>query len=275
MADYRAIAAALPPQKPEPSRWQNVVDALVPYIQRSYEEFGKGAKALRVATDAVTPGPDFFASMLPGAGLVQGNADFSRGRQAFSEGRYGDAAADYGLGFINAGTDMIPGMAAFPPVRRRVGEVHPDLDLGVDYYRRTRKESPDTGAGYMMFAANPSEIESYGKHLHGHTPTEDVAVYAGSPEFRRAAYRAFRQHGDDLGTAGASSEARALARQYVDGTNPGRIVDSAEVWDDPDTVSFLWNSVLEPRGWHSVVTNDGSIVFDPDLVQSFGKRTGW
>lgn len=264
-----------PQQQAQPSWGERLMGDLSSYLRNSYDGLARGAKAVREATDAVTPGPELFASMLPGAGIVQGNEDFQRGRRALGEGRYGDAAVDYGLGFINAGTDMIPGMAAFPPVRRKVGEVHPDLDLGADYYRRTRKESPDTGAGYMMFAANPSEIESYGKHLHGHTPTEDVAVYAGSPEFRRAAYRAFRQQGDDFGATGASSDARALARQYVDGANPGRIVDSAGVWDDPDTVSFLWNSVLEPRGWHSIVTNDGAVVFDPDLVQSFGKRTGW
>ncbi|QRG06093.1 hypothetical protein EZH22_24385 [Xanthobacter dioxanivorans] len=66
--------------------------------------------------DAFTPGPGAVASMLPGAGIVQGNEDFQRGRAALGEGRYGQAAADYGIGMVNAGTDMVPMFAALPPL---------------------------------------------------------------------------------------------------------------------------------------------------------------
>lgn len=86
------------------------------YLRDSYDGLARGAKAAREAVDSVTPGPALFASMLPGAGLVQGHEDFGRGQRAMSEGRYKDAAIDYGLGVVNAGTDMIPGMAALPPL---------------------------------------------------------------------------------------------------------------------------------------------------------------
>ncbi|WP_454917433.1 hypothetical protein [Xanthobacter sediminis] len=100
---------------------QGLMDYIPDYLRNSWDGLARGAKAVREATDPfqyARPAAQAAASMLPGAGLVQGSQDFQSGRQALGDGRYGDAAMDYGLGLINAGTDMVPAMAGLPPVRR-------------------------------------------------------------------------------------------------------------------------------------------------------------
>jgi hypothetical protein len=91
------------------------------YLRNSYEGLSRGAKAVREATDPfqyAKPAAEAATSMLPGAGLVEGQQDFGRMGQALKDGRYRDAAIDAGYGLVNAGTEFIPAMAAMPAIRR-------------------------------------------------------------------------------------------------------------------------------------------------------------
>jgi hypothetical protein len=91
------------------------------YLRASYEGLARGAKSVREATDPFQyagQAAQAAASMLPGAGLVEGQQDFGRMGQALKEGRYRDAAIDAGYGLVNAGTEFIPAMAAMPAIRR-------------------------------------------------------------------------------------------------------------------------------------------------------------
>lgn len=91
------------------------------YASTSYEGLSRGAKAVREATDPFQyagQATQAATSMLPGAGLVEGQQDFARMGQALKEGRYRDAAIDAGYGLVNAGTEFIPAMAAMPAIRR-------------------------------------------------------------------------------------------------------------------------------------------------------------
>jgi len=92
------------------------------YLRNSYDRAARGLRSIpdaaqHYATEYGRPAVEFAASALPGAGLVQGNQDFERGRKALGEGRYKDAAVNYGLGLVNAGTEFIPAMAALPPLK--------------------------------------------------------------------------------------------------------------------------------------------------------------
>jgi len=91
------------------------------YLRSSYEGLARGAKAVREAADPFQyagQAAQGAASVLPGAGLVEGQQDFGRMGQALKEGRYRDAAIDAGYGLVNAGTEFIPAMAAMPAIRR-------------------------------------------------------------------------------------------------------------------------------------------------------------
>lgn len=268
------------------SFWQT---GLGRYLRNSYEAFSQGAKTMRDVTDPfqyAKPAAEFAASMLPGAGFVQGAQDARAAGDAFRQGNYGQAAVS-GLSSVgNTGLEMLGPLghaamavapavrkaANLPPVSRNTGEqLHPDTILGADYYRRTNGPSPDNGVGYMQFSANPSQIEGYGKYLYGVTPDEASSIYAGSPEFRREAYRSLRRARDELPSWLENSPEEI--RKIVDGMNPPRIVDNAGVWDSHDAlVPIIWDKVLEPNGWNSVITNDGAVVFDPSIVKMFGER---
>lgn len=86
------------------------------YLRNSYDRAARGLRSIpdaaqHYATEYGRPAVEFAASVIPGAGLVQGNQDFERGRKALGEGRYGQAAVDYLTGAGNVGLEAIPGGA--------------------------------------------------------------------------------------------------------------------------------------------------------------------
>lgn len=75
---------------------------------------------LRRFSDAIDPfrmisevSPRDVASLLPGAGIVEGGELFGSARDRLSEGDYFGAAGDYALGTVNVATDMFPLTAIF------------------------------------------------------------------------------------------------------------------------------------------------------------------
>lgn len=125
MADYRAIAQALPKQEPEPSRWK----AIAGYLSRSGDEIARGVKSIPDAAEHYwgqygAPAVEFAASMLPGAGFVQGNQDARAAREAFQRGDYGQAAVS---GLSSVGNTALE---ALGPVGHAAMAVGPALRKG-------------------------------------------------------------------------------------------------------------------------------------------------
>jgi hypothetical protein len=134
------------------------------------------------------------------------------------------------------------------------------LRAGARSFRNTREPQPQAGTDYMMFTDNAADAAGYGDHgwqvdAKDYRP---VSTKADDPLFRRQAYRALREYGED----------RSAARDLVDEANPRQIANSAGLWDSPSHVEQVWNKVLEPRGLLAVETDDGVVVFDPSLVRS-------
>lgn len=152
------------------------------YLSESYDQFARGARSAREFMDSVTPGPATLASLLPGAGLVQGSEDFQRGRQALGEGRYGDAAKDYGLGFINAGTDMVPMLAALPPITAKGMSLPPIVRRGEPVPLPSdapwgKKEQVRYGGVTTLKSGNPEHFPE--NDPHSMTPTIYTEVSKG------------------------------------------------------------------------------------------------
>lgn len=53
--------------------------------------------------------------------------------------------------------------------------------------------------------------------------------------------------------------------------NPDDIVDSAGFWDEGKLMQWYYERIAEPNGIGAVNTNDGSIVWDADLIKKVGR----
>lgn len=119
------------------------------------------------------------------------------------------------------------------------------------YHRFTRGPNPDNGRGFMMFADNSVDVDSYGKYHHVYDGANAVEVEKVAKAAKKAGFE--KQFG-----------------YSVDLLDPKNIVETAGAWDDPDAVDWLWSNVLEPKGWHGVSTKNGAVVFDPGMVKTLG-----
>jgi hypothetical protein len=93
---------------PQPySAWDNYVSGSLDGLSRIPRELTRNVGDLisRYGRTAAEVG----AGMLPGAGMVEAPRNYQAGNEAFSQGRYLDAAGQYAMGVYNQATDMIPG----------------------------------------------------------------------------------------------------------------------------------------------------------------------
>ncbi len=58
------------------------------------------------------------------------------------------------------------------------------------------------------------------------------------------------------------------AEDIYDCFNPDDIVASAGAWDDGDVLTWFWERVGERMDISAIITNDGAIVFDRDLIKA-------
>lgn len=135
---------------------------------------------------------------------------------------------------------------------------------GRQYYRSYHNPTGSGEVPWMLFTANQDEVESgYGAYRFVASDAEGKVVDASDLE-------------DDIReafvNAGVPEDWQRDIEDLISETNPGHIVDSAGVWDSPDLVQLIWDKVLEPKGIQAVRTDDGLVVFDPELVKSLGKR---
>jgi len=131
------------------------------------------------------------------------------------------------------------------------------------YYRRTSSSSPlSKNIGHMMFVDSEDEINGYGKNLfYIDVDMKDSHVISAKkliPKF----IKVMNEDYEDV-----LNEYRVDAKSLSKELNPDRIVTSAEIWDNLDLVEIIWNEILEPNNILVVVTNDGCLVFDEDLVK--------
>lgn len=132
-------------------------------------------------------------------------------------------------------------------------------------YHRFTKGDADTGIGYMMFADDITRVEGvYGENYYTFDPADLPAaslVSASSDKLRKAVAAALRDRPD------ITDDYRTTAEELAEQLDPSDIVDGAGIWDAPDIVEIIYNEVLEPNGWDAVLTSNGAIVFDRDVVK--------
>ena len=141
----------------------------------------------------------------------------------------------------------------------------------MNYYRRNKKsETPDNGTGYMMFVTGRKRdhIESYGD-------IEWVFDGSDTPHIETLRNKIISQwiadqedNFDSCQRMMPEWEGSIEAETLVSELNPINIVDQAWAWDNQIIVGWLWDRVLEPAGIDAVLTDDGAIVFESELVEA-------
>lgn len=144
------------------------------------------------------------------------------------------------------------------------------IDDAFQYIRGTKGAFPDTGRGYMMFVhqgSNPEQTaesiaRTYGKNLWKAAPVDAVSA----DDLKDLVREQIDNDPEFVAKLGIDED---QVDQFIDEINPQDIVDSAGVFDS-DAVYPIYEEILAPRGYRSVVTNDGLIVFDPSDVMPYG-----
>jgi len=150
---------------------------------------------------------------------------------------------------------------------------------GKPYYRYGSPESPMSEWGHAMFLDNPSHLE--GASRSG-LANYEFAPEPGDPRVTsfedvegdiRSKLEDWEKNGVPEKYTGTSLET-ALDENSVDSLvstfNPSDIVDSAQAYDNADFNQFLYDEILEPRGYGAIVTQDGSIVYDESMIKKVG-----
>lgn len=89
------------------------------------------------------------AAFLPGAGMVEGYEQMGSAARRFREGDYLGAAGDYALGAFNSVSDVIPVLAAVPPVTRRPANADEYIQMVSGGKRIAAADRPNLGMGDM------------------------------------------------------------------------------------------------------------------------------
>ncbi|WP_454916546.1 hypothetical protein [Xanthobacter sediminis] len=233
---------------------QGLMDYIPDYLRNSWDGLARGAKAVREATDPfqyARPAAQAAASMLPGAGLVQGSQDFQSGRQALGDGRYGDAAMDYGRGLLNAGTDMVPMLAALPPITMRGGGVR---------FLETAPASP------VNANASPQEVRAM------------IPEPLSRQDRDWQNYGRFMSPDDVLGSEavwGAASSGADRAQSFADAANDLWRRMGANRYMSPDMARrYMAVEEAKMRGIQPVGNRPGLMGFDPGRGPEVNEKLG-
>ncbi len=140
------------------------------------------------------------------------------------------------------------------------------------YDRWAGSSSPMSRAGYAMFAESSTHDRVVGR---GSKFGNTLYIYYGKDavhvdDIRKNIIKAWNEdvETDDIPSGMQTAIMDGItAEDIADSFNPVDIVESADSFDDEEMTSWLYNRVLEPSGIEAVITNDGAIVFNKDLIE--------
>lgn len=267
-AALRALLQEIEASRTQPQR--TVAEAMMGTL----DKVGAAARSAREYTNPwrhMTPST--VAGFLPGAGIVQGYDDFGRGRDALKAGRYKDAALDYGAGVLNAATDMVPMLAALPPVVRKGAAVADDVP-GIKAYHGSPHDFDafdvaEARNGYHWFSNNKGYAEGLAGRKN-HTTRDAGVVYEANLNLKNPlkidVSKEAAKLADDLGID--PSDRLALERAFLGDRNFEFLVD-----DYVDTMkagghdAIVFQNTLD--GYR--VPTDQYVVFDDSLIEILRK----
>lgn len=133
------------------------------------------------------------------------------------------------------------------------------------YHRFTNKNTPMSDYGHAMFAQDRDSVcDCYGDIEYLYDGEYSVEISDILSQISDA-------WDEDLenGMLPCGCEALGISGQEAaDCFNPEDIVMSAEAWDNADMVMWFWSKIAEPADIKAVITSDGAIVFDEELIKA-------
>lgn len=129
------------------------------------------------------------------------------------------------------------------------------------YHRFTSKDTPMSDWGHAMFAEDRDMVaQCYGsnEYLYDGKAGIDIA------DLKDAITQAWEE---DAETGMLPVGYEDLDAETAYGCfNPDDIVMSAGAWDCGEALEWFCERIAEPMGIPAVITSDGAIVFDADLI---------
>lgn len=132
------------------------------------------------------------------------------------------------------------------------------------WYRYTNKNNPMSDFGHAMFSDNLDSIQgAYGQNLFTYNGANSVTI----DSLKDIIIKAWEQCQEEGFSYPNDDYYESLdAETIYNMLNPDDIVDSAEGWDSSFMITWFWQYIAEPNNIKAVITNDGTIVFDEDLI---------
>jgi len=145
------------------------------------------------------------------------------------------------------------------------------IDWKNAYDRWTNAKTPMSDYGHAMFAKSYS---SDGAVNRGSKFGDTLYIYYGKgsigfSELKKEIKNIWNEYWDenDIKISNLDYLKDYSPDQIIETFNPKNIVDDAEAYDNPEMLAWLWDNVLEPNDINAVITNDGAVVFDRDLIE--------
>lgn len=138
------------------------------------------------------------------------------------------------------------------------------------YYRFTNSVGPMSDWGHAMFTDDDQRTEGYGNNKF-------IFVYDGEnavniTKLKKDITETWQEdcqegfYGDFGGMCDEDYWSKIDAEDIYNSFNPIDIVDTADAWDS-ELTTWIWERVLDPMGINAIITNNGCIVFDSNLIQ--------
>ncbi len=136
------------------------------------------------------------------------------------------------------------------------------------YYRFTNSENPMSDWGHAMMCDTEDSVQMYGENEYIYDGANATRIEDLKDEIIAKWNECLEDEffGNDVPYTAEEWFKTLSADEVFSALNPSDIVMSAEGYDC-ELVCWLWENVLEPKEIYAVLTEDGAVVFDDELLQ--------
>lgn len=131
----------------------------------------------------------------------------------------------------------------------------------VNYYRYSNKKTPMSNWGHAMFVCEERferVCNGYGSQGYLYNGQDGVQI--------EDLFERISKEWNENDIYRPADFEHMDAEEVYEMFNPLDIVDTAGAWDDGSLTQWIYERVLEPIQIRAVITEDGAIVFDEELI---------
>lgn len=133
------------------------------------------------------------------------------------------------------------------------------------YHRYTNSNNPMSLWGHAMLVDNNESSDHYGRNHYIFIPDSNTKHITSLKPLIIDAWNQCKED-EDFGDLTDNYYISLAAIDVYDSFNPSDIVDSAQAWDT-ELMVWFYNFIAVPNDITSVITDNGAIVWDEDLIR--------